>query len=413
MNNNKTLPDSPSPFSPLKIGPLTLRNRFIKSATNEGMAKGGTASKQLVRFHESMAAGGVALTTVAYCAVSRDGRTFIDQVTLDREAVPHLRVLTDAVHRHGGAACAQITHGGCFTFHDELSTRRPLSSSGGFNKVGVMSGRFLKQAMSETDMHRIAGEFAQAALLAREAGFDAVEIHMGHGYLLSQFISPLYNKRRDEWGGSLDKRLRFPSLVLRRVLDAVGRDLAVICKYSVTEGAKGGHTAEDGAAVARILERQGAHMLVLSSGMNVESITTMFGSSFPKENRVTVSNPIIRAAMAIQSFTEPKVDFRELYLLEHSRKVRAAVGMPLAYLGGVKTPSNVHQALAEGFEAVALGRGLIFDPEFVNKLSAGGNGATGCTSCNRCVSMMYTPGGTSCVLGTPGDAQLNAQPALS
>jgi hypothetical protein len=241
MHNNKNLPDTPSPFSPLKIGPLTLKNRFIKSATNEGMAKGGTPSRQLVRFHEAMAAGGTALTTVAYCAVSRDGRTFTDQITLDRDAVPHLRVLTDAVHRHGGAACAQITHGGCFTFLEELSTRRPLSASGGFNKVGIMSGRFLKQAMSEADMHRIADEFAQSALLAREAGFDAVEIHMGHGYLLSQFISPLYNQRRDDWGGNLERRLRFPSLVLRRVLDAVGRDLAVICKYSVTEGAKGAH----------------------------------------------------------------------------------------------------------------------------------------------------------------------------
>lgn len=194
--------------------------------------------------------------------------------------------------------------------------------------------------------------------------------------------------------------------MLRRVLEAVGRDLAVICKYSVTEGAKGGHTAEDGAGVARILEGEGAHLLVLSAGMNVESTTTLFGSSFPKENRVSVSNPIVRAAMTIQSFTEPKVEFRELYLLEHARKVCAAVDMPLAYLGGVKTAANVIQALGEGFEAVALGRGLIFDPELVNQMAAGGAGgagATGCTSCNRCSAMMYTP----------GDAQLNAQPAGS
>jgi 2,4-dienoyl-CoA reductase-like NADH-dependent reductase (Old Yellow Enzyme family) len=360
-----------------------------------------------------MAAGGAALTTVAYCAISADGRTFEDQVLLDDASLKHLRVLTDAVHREGGAACAQITHGGAFTFLPKLSTRYPLSSSGGFNPPGVISGRLFKTAMTHADLERVAGEFVAAARRARQAGFDAVEIHMGHGYLLSQFISPLYNQRRDAWGGSLDKRLRFPALVLRRVLDAVGRDLAVICKYSVTEGAKGGHVAEDGAAVARILEREGAHLLVLSAGMNVESTTTLFGSSFPKENRVSVSNPIVRAAMAIQQFTEPKVEFRELYLLEHARQVRAAVKMPLAYLGGVKTASNVRHALDLGFEAVALGRGLIFDPAFVSKLAAGGAGATGCTSCNRCVAMMYTPGGTSCVLGRPGDAGLNAQPACS
>ena len=103
-------------FTPLKIGPLTLRNRFIKSATNEGSARGGTASKRLVQFHEAIAAGGVGMTTVAYCAVAPDGRTFVDQVTLDAAQVPHLKVLTEAVHRHGAAASAQITHGGCFTF---------------------------------------------------------------------------------------------------------------------------------------------------------------------------------------------------------------------------------------------------------------------------------------------------------
>jgi 2,4-dienoyl-CoA reductase-like NADH-dependent reductase (Old Yellow Enzyme family) len=246
MSNNLN-PDLPtSPFRALKVGPLTLKNRFIKAATNEGMARGGIPSKQLVAFHRAMAAGGAALTTVAYCAVSRDGRTFADQITLDDQSVPHLRVLTNAVHQEGGAVSAQITHGGCFTFLTDLSSKKPQSSSDGFNKVGIMSGLLWKQAMNETDMHRVANEFARAALLARDCGFDAVEIHMGHGYLLSQFISPLYNTRSDQYGGNVENRLRFPCLVLRRVLDAVGHELAVICKYSITDGAKGGNTAEDG-----------------------------------------------------------------------------------------------------------------------------------------------------------------------
>lgn len=411
MNAPVNASAAPSAFSKLKIGPLILKNRFIKSATNEGMARGGTPSKQLVAFHRAMAAGGAALTTVAYCAVSCDGRTFPDQITLDEKALPHLRVLTDAVHQAGGAVSAQITHGGCFTFITDLSSKKPGSSSGGFNKVGIMSGLFWKQAMTEADMLRVANEFALAALLARDAGFDAVEIHMGHGYLLSQFISPLYNKRRDQYGGHLENRMRFPCLVLRRVLDAVGKDLAVICKYSITDGAKGGNTAEDGAAIARILEREGAHLLVLSAGMNVESITTMFGSSFPKENRASVSNPIVRAAMWIQGLTEPQVEFREMYLLEHARKIRKAVSMPLAYLGGAKTAANVEQAMAEGFDTVAMGRALINTPDLINRMATGAAKTSACTSCNRCVAMMYTPGGTSCVLGPAGNAALNSQPA--
>ena len=400
-----------SPFTSLTIGPLTLRNRFIKSATNEGMARGGVPSAMLVKWHERFAAGGVGLTTVAYCAVSPDGRTFVDQVTIDHRSLPDLKALTDAVHRHGCAASAQITHGGCFTFLPALTTSMPLSSSGGFNKVGIMSGRFLRKRMAEADMEQVAGEFARSARLAREAGFDAVEIHMGHGYLLSQFISPLYNKRRDLYGGSVENRMRFPIMVLRRVLDAVGKDLAVLCKFSITDGVKGGNTSEDGAAIARALEAEGANMLVLSAGMNVESITTMFGSSFPKENRVKPANLVIAAGMFIQRLTEPKnVVFRELYLLEHARQIRAAVKMPLAYLGGVESLANAETAMTEGFDAVALGRALIFDPALVDHFRNHVSLRSGCTRCNLCTAMMYTAGGTSCVLHAPNDVGLNSTP---
>eukprot|EP01030_Chromulinospumella_sphaerica_P020511 gene20511-20427_t len=208
---------TPSPFSPITIGPLTLKNRFIKSATNEGMSAQSVPSKQLVKLHSALAAGGIALTTVAYCAVSSDGRTLPNQLTLTQSSLPHFKALTDGVHQAGGLASAQITHGGCFTFIRERSTKRPLSASGGFNKIGLMSGMFLKQAMNESDMQQI----------------------------------------------------------------------------------------------ARMLEEEGAHLLVLSAGMNAESITTMFGSSFPKENRVQQKNKIIALAMAIQRRKEPTVEFRE------------------------------------------------------------------------------------------------------
>jgi 2,4-dienoyl-CoA reductase-like NADH-dependent reductase (Old Yellow Enzyme family) len=404
------------PFSPLAVGPLKLRNRFIKSATNEGMTPRGVPSQALLKLHEGVAAGGAALTTIAYCAVSPDGRTFVDQAQLDGSTRGPFRALTDAVHRHGAAASAQITHGGCFTFLPELSARRPLSSSGGLNKVGLMSGRFFKQAMSERDMVAYAAQFAQAARHARDAGFDAVEIHMGHGYLLSQFLSPLYNRRRDAWGGTAAQRARFPLMVLRQVLDAVGRDCAVLCKIGVTEGVKGGGTAEDAAVIARLLEAEGAHMLVLSGGMNVESVWQLFGSPLPADAIANASNPIVRAAMRLQKLTEPRFEgFREMYLLEHSRKVRAAVKLPLAYLGGVRSSANVAQAMDEGFDAVALARALLFEPEFVNRLRDSGEAApgpaSGCTSCNRCVVSMYTPGGTTCVLQRENDPALNRVPA--
>jgi len=404
---------TPSAFDPIQIGPLRLRNRFIKSGANEGMAKGGVPSKMLVEHHRAVAAGGVAMCTVAYCAVSPDGRTFVDQVTLDQPSIKHLRVLTDAVHREGAAACAQITHGGAFTFLPRLSTRYPYSSSGGFNAAGVISGRLFKTAMTVADLERSAAEFVAGAKLAREAGFDAVELHMGHGYLLSQFLSPAYNKRKDQYGGDAAHRAGFPAMVLRRVLEAVGGSMAVTCKICVTEGFKGGATAEDAAQVAQVLEREGAHLLVLSGGMNVESPWAIFGSPMPRAATDTVQNPVIRTATRILRLWEPKISFHENYFMEHSRKVRAAVRMPLAFLGGVKSVAGVEQAMAEGFDCVVMARALIHDPQLVNKFRSGELKVSGCTACNECVVMMYTPGGTSCVLREPNSAELNRTPAAA
>ena len=400
-------------FTPIRLGPLTLRNRFIKSATNEGMAKGGVPSKALVAHHRAMAAGGAAMTTVAYCAVSPDGRTFEDQVSLNVPSVPHLRVLTDAVHRENAAACAQITHGGAFSFVPKLTTGNPLSASGGFNPAGVIAGRFFKTAMTRGDMTRIAQEFVDGARLAREAGFDAVEIHMGHGYLLSQYLSPHYNKRRDEYGGAAAQRARYPAEVLQRVLDAVGLEMAVTCKICVTEGHKRGATAADAIEVAKVLEHCGAHLLVLSGGMNVEAPWAIFGSNMPASAVEVVQNPVIKMATRLMRLWEPQVTFRELYFLEHSRQVRAAVKLPLAYLGGAKSMAGIAQVMDDGFDCVAMGRALIHEPNLINHFREGTATVSGCTACNQCVPMMYTPGGTACVLRPPNDVVLNQTPAAS
>lgn len=409
-----TVPGESRAFMPIRLGPLTLRNRFIKSATNEGMARGGVPSKLLVEHHRRIAAGGAAMTTVAYCAVAPDGRTFEDQVLLDDATLPHLRALTQAVHRENAAACAQITHGGAFTFLKRLAdTRYPLSASGGFNAAGVISGRLFKTAMTGSDLALVAQQFVDAAKRARECGFDAVEIHMGHGYLLSQFISPRYNNRRDAYGGSAAQRAQFPAEVLRRVLDAVGGQMAVSCKIGVIEGYRGGATADDAIEVARVLEREGAHLLVLSGGMNVEAPWTIFGSNMPAAAVETIQNPVVKFATRLMRLWEPRLQFRELYFLEHSRRLRAAVKMPLAYLGGAKSLAGVQQVMDEGFDCVVMGRALIHDPELVNKFRDGRATASGCTACNECVAMMYTPGGTRCVLRPAADPELNRVPAAA
>jgi 2,4-dienoyl-CoA reductase-like NADH-dependent reductase (Old Yellow Enzyme family) len=402
-----------SPFDPLRIGPVTLRNRFIKAATNEAMVVNGAPSRALVAHHRAIAAGGIGMTTSAYFAVAPDGRTLDNQVWLRPSILADLRALTDAVHAEGAAICAQLTHGGSFVTGMRVRGRT-ISASGGVNKAGLLAGNYVQRAMNEADMARVCGQFAAAALLCREAGFDAVEVHMGHGYLLNQFISPLSNKRRDRFGGDAAARMRFPLTVFGRVKDAVGRDMAVTAKINVADGVPGGATAQDGAVTARLLEQAGADLLVLSSGRNMESVWYMFGSPMNMEamRAALGGSALQRAFLRLASLGVPKdLHFSDLYRLAESRVIRAAVGMKLAYLGGAVALDNVRALLAEGFDAVAMGRALLHDPALVAKFRDGTATRSGCTHCNACVFSIYSADGTACVERPPNDPALNRVPA--
>ncbi|SOZ19652.1 putative NADH:flavin oxidoreductase/NADH oxidase [Cupriavidus taiwanensis] len=401
-------------FTPLRLGPLTLRNRFIKAGANEGMTPHGLPTRALVRHHRDLAAGGVGMTTVAYAAVADDGLTFAHQLSMRAEQVPHLRVLTDAVHREGAAACLQITHAGSFTTMRHGGSRAPGTASSGLNAFGMMHGVYFQRAMRAPDMERVAGQFAAAARLARDAGFDAVEIHMGHGYLLNQFLSPLSNRRRDAFGGSVENRTRFPAAVLRQVKEAVGADLAVCCKLSVSDGVPGGNQPADSALTARLLEAEGADLLTLSGGRNVESPWALFGSPMPTaQMKAAAPTALARLGITMLERRTPRdLAFRELYFLEASRVVRQAVRMPLAYVGGVKSLDNVAQLMGEGFDAVALARALIHDPALVAGWRDGALQRSACDSCNGCVARIYDPAGVSCVHGPGNDPALTRMVAV-
>lgn len=403
------MPVSRSCFERVKIGPITLRNRFIKSGANEAMTLGGAPTKALVRHHVDLARGGVGMTTVAYGAVSELGRTLPNQLCLVPRVLPDLKALIDAVHEAGARVSIQITHGGSFVTGIKVSA--PLmSSSGGLNKAGLFVGNLRQRAMTDADMAQVTGEFVAAAELCREAGADAVEIHMGHGYLLNQFISPLSNRRRDAFGGDPVNRVRFPAQVLAAVKGAVGRSLAVLAKINVADGVKGGATVDDGIVTARALEAAGADMLVLSGGRNMESTWFMFGSPINQEEmaRVLKGSMLTRVALKLGSFGVPKgLTFHELYLLEYSRRIRAALRMPLAFLGGVKSLASAQQVVDEGFDCIVMARALIHDAGLIGKFQRGETTTSGCTSCNRCVAYIYHPDGTRCVLNPPNDPALN------
>jgi 2,4-dienoyl-CoA reductase-like NADH-dependent reductase (Old Yellow Enzyme family) len=389
----------PSVFAPFTLGQLALRNRVIKTATYEGMVVDGLPSASLVRHHVELARGGVGMTTVAYCAVSPDGRTFENQMVMDARTVPHLRVLTDAVHREGARVMLQLGHAGGFSKNAALRGRRgPLGPSFGLNPYGVMKGIPFTFAMTASDIATVVDDFVRSAVLAREAGFDAVELHAGHGYLLSQFASPHRNRRTDEYGGTREKRMRFACEVVRRVREALAPDTAVFVKMNLDDGVSGGMHADDAVEHARMLESAGADALVLSGGLVSHSAFYLLRGERPLAQMVEVETNRLQK-LAVATFGRllvRQVPFTPMFFFDDALRVRAAVRLPLVLLGGITSLEHMERAMAAGFELIALGRPLIHDVDFVTKLERGELTASGCTPCNRCITEMDRPGGVCC-----------------
>jgi len=386
-------------FTPRRLAGLTLRNRVIKAATYEGMCPGGMPSAALVRHHRDLAAGGVAMTTVAYCAVSPGGRTFPDQMLMREEIVPALRHLTDAVHAEGAAASIQLGHCGFFSKNRERGCR-PLGPSFTLNTYGLSAGIPFGHAMTEHDIERVIEDFGEAAAYAAAAGFDAVELHLGHGYLLSQFISPATNRRRDRWGGDLDGRMRLPLAVLRRVQERAGTECAVLAKTNLADGFRGGLELGEAIGVAERLEAAGVDAIVLSGGFTSRAPFYLFRGPAPLRSMIEVEKS--RLARLVLRLVGPSFirsyPFEEMFFLSQAREVRRAVRVPLVLLGGILSLANMERAMDEGFDFVALGRALIADPDLVLRMQRGEVARSRCISCNECVAEMDR-NGVRCVLG--------------
>jgi len=386
-------------FTPFRLAGLTLRNRIIKSATYEGMSPGGRAGSALVEHHAELARGGVGLTTVAYAAVASAGRTFSEQLLMDEDQVARLKPLTDTVHRHGGAASLQLTHCGGFTKYRAPGDPVPAGPSRAFNAYGALSGLPRTRAMSEADITGVITAFADAAGLAKRSGFDAVELHLGHGYLLSQFLSPATNRRTDAWGGSLTNRLRLPIAVVRAVRERVGDDFPVLCKTNLDDGFPGGLGVDEAVGVAKALAGEGVDALVLSAGFVSRSPFYLLRGGRLLRQMIAAERKWSQK-LALGLFGPLLVrrwPFTELFLLDQARRVREAVDIPLALLGGVSSRDNLATAMREGFELVAIARALLADPTWVRDLEAGTLERTRCTRCNRCIAEMDR-GGVRCVL---------------
>jgi 2,4-dienoyl-CoA reductase-like NADH-dependent reductase (Old Yellow Enzyme family) len=388
----------PPVFAPAPLGPLTLRNRIIKAATFEGVTPGGTVSNELIDFHRLVAAGGAALSTVAYLAVSPEGRTDRHCLRLSADTVPGLRRLTDAVHAEGAAAAAQIGHAGPVA--NARSNGAPaLSPSGGFTPMGSRL-----RAVDVAGIERITEDYRRAAELAVEAGFDSIEVHVGHNYLLSAFLSPKLNRRDDQFGGSVENRARFARTVLRTVRDAAGPGVAVTAKLNMADGVDGGLWLDESVEIARLFEADGAlDALELTGGSSLANPMYLFRGDAPRREFGATLPTAVRLGFRVIGHRFLRAyPYEEAFFLPYARQFRRALSTPLILLGGITELATIEGALAEGFAFVAMARALLREPDLPNRMRAGSSATSLCIHCNKCMPTIYS--GTRCVLvtGPPG-----------
>lgn len=378
-------------FTPFKLGPVTLRNRTIRSAAFESMGKDFGPTQKLKDYHVSVARGGIGMTTLAYASINRSGVSFNSQLWLRPEIVPALRDITDAIHAEGAAAGIQIGHCGNMT-HWSTAGCFPVSASNGFNLYSPTFHRRLRR----DEIVEMARDFGRAVETAHEAGFDSVEVHAGHGYLISQFLSPYTNHRRDEFGGSLANRMRFMDMCLEEVMQAAARcRMAVLVKHNMEDGFRGGIEVPESIEIAKRIESFGVDGIVLSSGfVSRAPMAVMRGRIPTKTMGYYMPWKMWPQKIVVSLFGQwmiKQYDFEECFFLENAKRFRRELKCPLVYVGGLVSRRGVERVLDEGFELVQMARALVNDPAFVNRMREGDiNTRSGCDHKDYCIARMYS-----------------------
>ena len=377
-------------FTPYKLGPVELRNRTVRSAAFEAMCPGNRPSQELFDYHTAVARGGIGMTTVAYAAVCQSGVSFDTQLCMREEIVPDLKKLTDAIHAEGAKASIQLGHCGNMT-HRSTCHCKPMGAINGFN---LYSPTFYRK-MNRDDIDYVAKSFGQAVRLAMKAGFDAVEVHAGHGYLISQFLSPYTNRRKDEFGGSLENRMRFMKMCFEEVIKAADGKISVTAKLNTSDGFKGGQTTEELIEVAKELRNMGVNAITLSGGFVSRAPMYVMRGEFPVKTIVHYfpwKQWWLKAGVLVGGrIVAPTVPFKKLFFLEDALKFQAAMpDYPFIYVGGVVDRQSADKVIDAGFPLLQMGRAVLEDTDFVNKMKADPNHCSACEHSNFCVGRMYS-----------------------
>lgn len=358
-------------FDQTAINGMPLRNRLVRSATWEGMCEAdGRPTEKLADWYRDLACGGVGLIITGYSFVRPDGKQLPGKMGIHTDDfAPEMKTLTKAIHEQQGKACIQLVHAGGQT-DSATANCQPLAPSA----VQVAQFPELPREMSQKDIAEIVAAFGDAARRAKDFDFDAIQLHGAHGYLINQFLSPLTNQRKDEYGGSIEKRCRFLREVYHAVRQAVGNDYPVLIKLNGSDFVGGGLSIEDAVYASAILDSEGIDAIEVSGG------TSASGNRNPV--RIKIEKPE-----------------QEGYNLSLAKHIKKATNCPVMAVGGYRSYEIAQKAVTEeGLDYVSMARPFIREPALAQRWSQDDLSPAKCISCNGCFKPGLKEGGIYCVI---------------
>ena len=355
-------------FEPVTVKNLRIRSRIARSATFEGMGNAeGEPSERLARLYTELAESGVGLIITSAALVERfkmplpEGQAIAYPTFIDRDELVELwKPIVTAAQSRGATIAMQIVHPGRQENPALRLGEPPLAPS----PVEINGSGVVPREMTVQEIREMAEKFAQACRRVKEAGFDAVQLHGGHGYMISNFISPYTNQRTDEYGGDTAGRARFIVDIVRRARELVGDDYPIMIKMNCDDFVPGGLVREEAVRVASVIEEGGIDCIEVTGGMP-ESGKRMPGKGIKKQEK-------------------------EGYLRSYAEALRPAVGIPLILVGGMRSPKVIERILSDGAaDMVSMSRPFIREPQFVKRWKEGDLEKVTCVSCSKCADHVF------------------------
>ena len=376
-------------FAKTTIRGMELKNRLVRSATHEGMAdRDGFPTQDLVRLYKRLAKGGVGLIITGYASVTHDGKCpFVGMQGIHTDDhISRYRELVQSVHENGARIAMEIAHCGRQTTREAIGTE-PMAPSSVREKSLFVKPR----EMTEDDIERIIEAFAQATRRVKEAGFDAVQIHAAHGYLVNQFLCPHTNRRKDRWGGPVENRMRFVREIYERCRKQVGDDFPVLVKINGTDNMKNGLKIQESAVMAQMMGEMGFDGIEVSCGIMEDQFSTLRGD-VPVE-AILDAWPMYKSRDPLYRFIMKKFGRKiikpppliQAYNRESAQAIKGKVNVPVFLVGGITDPASMEEIVEKGdADYISLSRALIADPAFPEKIRGGSRDPSRCIHCNLC-----------------------------